>query len=54
MYERARAWFRVLVALLALSLPSVAGAQVVGTVAGNVKDASGEVLIDMLRQARGA
>jgi len=44
MHERARAWFRVLVTLLALSLPSVAGAQVLGTVAGNVKDASGAVL----------
>ena len=44
MHERARAWFRVLFTLLALSLPSVAGAQVLGTVAGNVKDASGAVL----------
>ena len=44
MHERARAWFRVFATLLALSLPSVAGAQVLGTVAGNVKDASGAVL----------
>jgi hypothetical protein len=34
----------VVLTLLALSLPSVAGAQVLGTVAGNVKDASGAVL----------
>ena len=44
MYERARAWFGVFATLLALSLPSAAGAQVLGTVAGNVKDASGAVL----------
>jgi hypothetical protein len=44
MHERARAWFRAFAALLALTLPSVAGAQVLGTVAGNVKDASGAVL----------
>jgi len=34
----------VFATLLALSLPSAAGAQVLGTVAGNVKDASGAVL----------
>jgi len=34
----------VVLTLLALSLPSAAGAQVLGTVAGNVKDASGAVL----------
>jgi hypothetical protein len=34
----------VFLTLLALSLPSAAGAQVLGTVAGNVKDASGAVL----------
>ena len=44
MHERARAWFGVFATLLALSLPSAAGAQVLGTVAGNVKDASGAVL----------
>ena len=44
MYERARAWFGVFATLLALSLPSAADAQVLGTVAGNVKDASGAVL----------
>src|SRR5512138_278974 len=44
MHERVRAWFGVLAALLVLSLPSAAGAQVLGTVAGNVKDASGAVL----------
>jgi len=44
MHERARAWFGVVLTLLALSLPSAAGAQVLGTVAGNVKDASGAVL----------
>jgi carboxypeptidase family protein len=44
MHERARAWFGVFLTLLALSLPSAAGAQVLGTVAGNVKDASGAVL----------
>ena len=44
MYERARAWCGVFATLLALSLPSAAGAQVLGTVAGNVKDASGAVL----------
>ena len=44
MHERARAWSRVVLTLLALSLPSAAGAQVLGTVAGNVKDASGAVL----------
>jgi hypothetical protein len=44
MHERARAWFGVLATLLALSLPTAAGAQVLGTVAGNVKDASGAVL----------
>ena len=44
MHERARAWFRVVLTLLSLSLPSMASAQVLGTVAGNVKDASGAVL----------
>ena len=44
MHERARAWFGVCATFLALSLPSAAGAQVLGTVAGNVKDASGAVL----------
>jgi hypothetical protein len=44
MHERARAWFGVVLTCLALSLPSAAGAQVLGTVAGNVKDASGAVL----------
>jgi len=44
MHERVRAWFGVFATLLALSLPSAAGAQVQGTVAGNVKDASGAVL----------
>src|SRR5512138_1006625 len=44
MHERVRAWFGVLAALLVLSLPSAAGAQVLGTVAGSVKDASGAVL----------
>src|SRR4249920_3660082 len=44
MHERARAWFGLGLTLLALSLPSAAGAQVLGTVAGNVKDASGAVL----------
>ena len=44
MHERARAWYRVVLTLLALSLPWAAGAQVLGTVAGNVKDASGAVL----------
>ncbi len=44
MHERARAWFAVCATFLALSLPSAAGAQVLGTVAGNVKDASGAVL----------
>jgi hypothetical protein len=42
MHHRARAWFLVLAALL--TLPTAAGAQVLGTVAGNVKDASGAVL----------
>jgi hypothetical protein len=44
MHERARAWFGVALTLLALTLPSAAGAQVLGAVAGNVKDASGAVL----------
>jgi hypothetical protein len=44
MHERLRAWFGVCATFLALSLPSAAGAQVLGTVAGNVKDASGAVL----------
>ena len=44
MHEKARGWFRVLATLLSLTLPSAAGAQVLGTVAGNVKDASGAVL----------
>src|SRR4029450_6305595 len=44
MYEKARAWFGVVAPCLALTLPSAAGAQVLGTVAGNVKDASGAVL----------
>src|SRR5688572_24753286 len=44
MHERSRAWLRVLATFLALTLPSAAGAQVLGTVAGNVKDASGAVL----------
>jgi hypothetical protein len=44
MYEKARAWFGVVATCLALTLPSAAGAQVLGTVAGNVKDASGAVL----------
>ena len=44
MHERARAWFGVVLTLLALSLPTAAGAQMLGTVAGNVKDASGAVL----------
>ena len=44
MHERVRAWFAVCATFLALSLPSAAGAQVLGTVAGNVKDASGAVL----------
>ena len=44
MHEKARAWFGVCATFLALTLPSAAGAQVLGTVAGNVKDASGAVL----------
>jgi len=44
MHERARAWIGLVLTLLALSLPSAAFAQVLGTVAGNVKDASGAVL----------
>src|SRR5688572_1039157 len=44
MHERSRAWLRVLATFLALTLPSAAGAQVLGTVAGNVKDGSGAVL----------
>ena len=44
MHERVRAWFAVFATFLALSLPSAAVAQVLGTVAGNVKDASGAVL----------
>jgi hypothetical protein len=44
MHEKVRAWSGVFAALLVLSLPSAAGAQVLGTVAGNVKDASGAVL----------
>src|SRR6187431_2066058 len=44
MHERVRAWFAVFATVLALSLPSAAVAQVLGTVAGNVKDASGAVL----------
>src|SRR5436190_1440362 len=44
MQERARACFGLLLTLLVLSLPSAAGAQVLGTVAGNAKDASGAVL----------
>jgi len=44
MHERVRAWLGVVATFLALSLPSAAGAQGLGTVAGNVKDASGAVL----------
>ncbi len=44
MHDRVKAWFGAFGTLLLLALPSAAGAQVLGTVAGTVKDASGGVL----------